>query len=390
MSLLGIRPGHGPGHIGARLRTGAGRFLHWWSHALASWLPLRWRRVLGMDRGRLLLQLDGADLQLRLQRGDELDDLGRLPLAPAGEGMAARLAAVLAPRVAELPRWLLVPPAHGLRRRMSLPAAAAERLRDVVGFEIDRQTPFSADAVAFDARVLRRREADGQVDAELVVVPRHVLDPQQAALGDMAADLCGIDVADAGGTPLGVNLLPPAQRRRHRDPWLQWNLALAAVALVATAALLWQLLDNRRGAAEAFEQRIASDADAGRRAATERRELVTLIEGQAFLDRARAERPASIEIVDELTRRLPDGTYLEKLSIDDRQLMLIGLSADAAALIGQLQGSTLWHSPALAGALQPDPASGRDRFTLVAGLGPAPAGAATAEEDADDGDDAAG
>jgi len=389
MSLLGIRPGRGPGHIGARLGPGAGGFLHWWGHALASWLPARWRRVLGVDRGRLLLQLDGADLQLRLQRGDELDDLGRLPLAPADEGMAAHLATLLAPRVAELPRWLLVAPAHGLRRRLSLPAAAAERLRDVVGFEIDRQTPFNADAVAFDARVLRRREGDGQVEVELVVVPRHVLDPQQAALGDLAADLAGIDVAAAGGAPLGVNLLPPAQRRRHRDPWLQWNLALAAVALLATGALLWQLLDNRRGAAEAFEQRIARDADAGRRAAAERRELVTLIEGQAFLDRTRAERPASIEIVDELTRRLPDGTYLEKLSIDDRQLMLIGLSGEAAALVGQLQGSALWHSPALAGALQPDPASGRDRFTLVAALGPAATTAATGKEGADGADDAA-
>ena len=53
--------------------------------------------------------------------------------------------------------------------------------------------------------------------------------------------------------------------------------------------------------------------------------------------------------------------------------MLIGLSREASSLIQRLQGSPLWRAPALTGALQPDPASGRDRFTLTAELGPASA-----------------
>lgn len=357
--------------LGARLRPGAGGFLRWWGRALASWLPVRWRRVLGFDRGRLLLQIDHGELQLRLHQLGELRDLGRVPLPDAATDAIVGndpLAPLLSARIADLPRWLLLAPVHGLRRRISLPAAAAERLRDVVGFEIDRQTPFTADAVAYDARVLGRREADGQIEAELVAVPRRVLDPQLAALGPLASTLAGVDVADDTG-PLGVNLLAPSQRRRYRDPWALWNLALVAVALVAVAALLWQVLANRRAAADAFEQRIAAQADAARRAGAQRQQLINLIEGQAFLDRARAQRPTTVEVIDELTRRLPDGTYLEKLSIDDEQLMLIGLSREAAALIGQLQDTELWASPALAGALQPDPGSGRDRFTLVADLG---------------------
>ena len=78
-----------------------------------------------------------------------------------------------------------------------------------------------------------------------------------------------------------------------------------------------------------------------------------------------------MEIIDELSRRLPDGSYLEKLAIEDERLTLIGLSNEAAALVGRLQDSQLWRLPALSGALQPDPASGRDRFTLTAELAPA-------------------
>ena len=119
------------------------------------------------------------------------------------------------------------------------------------------------------------------------------------------------------------------------------------------------------------------------RAGAQRPQLIPLIEGQACRDRARAQRPTTVEVIDELTRRLPDGTYLEKLSIDDDELMLIGLSREAAALIGQLQDTELWASPALAGALQPDPGSGRDRFTLVAELGTAPTPPPAAKEAGD-------
>lgn len=368
------------GRAGTLMPAGAGGFLAWWVASLATWLPSGWRRVLGLGAGRLLLQPGADGVQLRLQQGAELRDLARLP-APADDDIAVPLAAatadplarVLSARAADLPRALLLPAAVALRREMTLPAAAADRLRDVVGFEIDRQTPFTADAVVYDVRVLRRRAA--QLDAELVAVPRQAMEAQLGQLGPLAGTLGGVDVAGADGVPLGINLLPPERRYRRPDPWRVWNWGLAAFAVVGMALALWQVLDNRTQAADALEQRLERDAAPARRAAAQRQQLVSLIEGQAFLDNARRARPAAVEVIDELARRLPDGTYLEKLAIEEDRLTLIGLSNEAPALIGRLQGSPLWRSPALTGALQPDPTSGRDRFTLSADIGPkTPAG----------------
>lgn len=360
----------------ARLWPGADRFLSWWGHNLAAWLPDRMRRALGVGRGRLTFRASGAEIVLARQRDGVLDELARIPahgdatVPPpfTGEPVADPLGRLLAPRIAELPRWLLLPAASCLRRRLALPAAAADRLRDVVGFEVDRQTPFEAADVVYDARLLGRREADGQLDVELVVVPRHAVAPQRAALGPLADGLAGIDVMGEDGLPIGVNLLPPDARRQQRDPWKAWNWGLALLAVVASALMLWQVLQNRRAAADAFEQQIAARAEAGRHAAQQRQQLQHLVDGQRFLDAARAARPTSIDVMEELTRRLPDSTYLEKLSLEDTRMMLIGLSSEAPALISRLQGAPYWRSPALAGALQPDPASGRDRFTLTAEL----------------------
>ncbi|MGO4781021.1 hypothetical protein AB4084_36625, partial [Lysobacter sp. 2RAB21] len=81
--------------------------------------------------------------------------------------------------------------------------------------------------------MIGRRDSDGQLDAELVAVPRQSLDPQLNAIGPLASTLAGIEVAGGDGVPLGVNLLPPAQRRTRSDPFRFWNLALAAVAVFA-------------------------------------------------------------------------------------------------------------------------------------------------------------
>ena len=369
------------GRAGTLMPAGAGGFLAWWGTSLAAWLPDGWRRVLGLGTGRLLLQPGTDGVQLRLQQGGDLRDLAHLP-PPVVDDVAIPLAAtavgdplarVLSARAAELPRALLLPAGLALRRELVLPAAAAERLRDVVGFEIDRQTPFTADAVAYDVRVLRRRAA--QIDAELVAVPRQAMEAQLGRLGTLAGTLGGVDVAGADGVPLGINLLPAERRHRRPDPRQAWNWGLAALAVVGLGLALWQVLDNRTRTADALEQRLERDAAPARRAAAQRQQLVSLIEGQAFLDNARRARPATVEVIDELARRLPDGTYLEKLAIEEERLTLIGLSNEAPALIGRLQGSPLWRSPALTGALQPDPASGRDRFTLSADIGPVkPAG----------------
>ena len=358
--------------------SGVGGFMAWWGRSLAAWVPTRWRRAVGMDRGRLLLEAGEQGVGMRLQRADGLRELANLPQADAG---AADLPSMLAPELAELPRWLLLPERAGLRRRLALPAAARDRLRDVVGFEIDRQTPFDADAVAFDARVLGRRASDGQLDAELVVVPRATLASQLEQLGPLAEDLAGVDLAGSDGLPLGVNLLPQAQRRVQRESARGWNLLLAAVALLATIAMLAQLLDNRERALAELKVRADNEARAARAVSLQRQQLANLVEGRAFIEGLRQARPTALEVVDAAARQLPDGTWLEKLAIDNGQVLLIGLSNEASSLVGRLADAGPWHSPALTGVLQPDPASGRDRFTLVAELavGKTPAATPTVE-----------
>lgn len=347
----------------ARLLPGAGGLLDWWGRALASWLPHRWRSLLGLTQDRLLLSRRDEQLTLAWQSTEGVRELAQLPLPlEAGD-----LDALLGKRMAGLPRWLLLPADAVLRRSLILPAAAAERLRDVVRFEIDRQTPFAADDVCYDASLRQRRE-DGQLEVDLVVIPRARFDAALAPLGSLTGELAGVDVASADGRPLGVNLLAPAERRMRQAPMRGWHLALASLALVAVLFSAWTVLQNRRAAADEFEASLRTRTEQARKVATQRQQLIDLVEGMNALERARAQRPTALEVLDEVSRRLPDGTHLEKMSIEGDRLVLIGLSSEASSLVGKLQGSPLWRSPALSGALQPDQTRRRDRFTLTAQL----------------------
>ena len=173
--------------------AGVRGFLDWWGAGLVAWLPARLRDALAIGNARLVLQAEGEVLRLQLWRGGAAIALAALPLPmPAGDPLAG----LLRGRAKVLPRWLQVPDALGLRRLLVLPAAARDRLRDVLAFEVERQTPFSLADVLFDGRIVQVR-ADGQLQVELVVVPRRQYADAVAPLGGLAAQLAGIDLDDA-------------------------------------------------------------------------------------------------------------------------------------------------------------------------------------------------
>lgn len=351
------------GQWGARIAPGAGGFWAWWKCALLSWLPQRWQALLGLSDARLLLSPQGGRIEvLHVHEGQ----LRPLALLPEQSGPLV-LDATVPAREANLPRFGLLPAQAVLRKPMRLPAAAEARLRDVLGFEIDRQTPFTADQVYFDARLLGRR-SDGQLDAELVVAPRHLIESLLAPREAWLAQLDGVDVATADGTPLGVNLLPSALRRQRQDPMRRLNRMLLLGALVMLVLAGWQLLDNRRTATAQLAAQVEATAVRARAVAAQRQQLQDLVDGHAFFAAQRAQQPTATEVINELSRMLDDDTWLEKLSIEGGRLQLIGMSGSASSLVSKLEGSRLWKSPSLTGVLQAGGGSKRERFTLTAEL----------------------
>ena len=74
--------------------------------------------------------------------------------------------------------------------------------------------------------------------------------------------------------------------------------------------------------------------------------------------------------LDDLSRRLPEDTYLERLQIDDAKAQLQGQSKEAAKLIALIGASDCLSNPSLQGQIQPDARTGKERFQITADVKP--------------------
>lgn len=358
----------------ARLRTRIAqtplpRFWQWWSGELLSFLPPRWRDALAVEESCVLLRAHDGGVEVLAERGGRRSPLFELP-ADAREAWPQLIERQLDDSRRGQRRLLLLPAAKVLRRRLSLPVAALENLPSVLGFELDRQTPFKPDQVWFDSRVLSAEPAARQAQVELSVVQRVSLEAELERIGALAGGLSGVDVEDAEGRRLGVNLLPPERRLSLPRTWLmvQLGLVLASVLLVFFA--MGQVVENRREAVAQMEQRVDAERERARAVSALRTQLDEAAAGANFLAVQKQTQPSMLVLLHEVSRLLPDDTFLERLSLSAGQLSLTGYSSQATRLISQMQESPLLREPALNGAIQPDARTGRDRFTITASYGP--------------------
>src|SRR5581483_776428 len=211
-----------------------------------------------------------------------------------------------------------------------------------LSFEMDRQTPFKADQVYFDYRLGARSAADRNLQIELTVVPRAQLDAELALLTACGAELDGVDCwrAGSGSVRAGLNLLPPARRVQRKNMRLRTNLALGAAALVLLVTVMLQALANRESALAAMTDDVQKANNEAKQVLQLRKTLEDTINSANFLNRKKRETPLMLDLLNDLSKRLPDDTYLERLSVDERnKIEMQGLSSDASKLIGLLQQS---------------------------------------------------
>lgn len=340
-------------------------FLRWWAGELATLVPARWRASFAGGQRWYIVERQGEAWVLR--RVGETAPLCAAPDDLLPETAAATLAQALAEADPADRRIALVLPAERvLRRRLVLPAAARDNLRQVVGYDIDRQTPFRADDIHYGVRQLDGSPGEGRVAVELAATPRATLDPWLDALSTLGIRPDRVDVADHAGLG-GVDLLPPARRPRRADRQRLLNIGLAVliVILAITGMALW--VHNRAVALDTMRAEVEALRGDAQQVKALRQRLTESAGASGFLVRHRLESPTVLPVLAELTTRLPDDTWLERFTLNaNGQIGFQGQSPQAARLIDALKGATHISEPSFQGTIQTDPTSGKERFYMQA------------------------
>ena len=337
-----------------RLRS----FWRWWSGELVELLPENLQKAIAQRQQKLYVELDNDKLLLSL--GNHAAQREVLRLAPdaanAGdEGIPREVQQTI----------LLLPDDKVLARRISLPAAAEENLREVLGFEMDLHTPFEVSEIYYDCTVVGRDSHRQTVTVDLVYAPRDAVD----ALLDGASNL-GIktDIVtcrrrdNANLQP--VNLLPQEQRRARRIDVKSLNLALTALlAVLVVAAITIPIVQKSRAIAE-VEAQVEAAAAQAREGAALRQDLEKMAEASQFLVEKKASDVMVVEVIDEISRILPDHTWIARLDLSGTQLQIQGQSLASSSLISIVESSPWFENARFSSPVVQIAGTDNDRFHI--------------------------
>lgn len=352
-------------------KTPLPRFFSWWGRELLACLPERWRAFVSDRSESLLVGATPEAFVVWRERGDAIRECGRiardLPAEAQAEQFRQMRDAIEDPNARTV---FCIDGDRVLTRVLSLPAATTDNLAQVLAFEMDRQTPFKADQVYFDSRVVGQDASGRNAQVELVLIPRERLDAELASLPGGAAHVDGVDAwkGAAGAARRHVNLLPPDKRTRRRDLRLPLNLGLAAAAVILLVLNMDESLANRASALEAMRTEVDDAAKQAKQVAALKKTLTDSISGANFLSDRKRKGPTTVGLIDDITRRMPLDTYLERLQIENKTVQLQGQATEAAKLIALLGASPCLGNPGFQGQVQPDPRSGKERFQINADL----------------------
>ena len=367
---MATNPEFGSARPPAPVRQKLSAAWRWWSGEIARLLPERFSMLRGGARVPMVL-LEGDDVLLASPPpggGEARTILG--PLDDARRKVALRALLERAGETRGRAR-LALGQGEALVRKVTMPAATEENLRQVLAFEMDRLTPFRAEEVYFDYRVLSRDAATGQLLVQIAVARREVVDARVQALRALGANVQGVAVRDEAGHAAALDLMP-AEQRGEGDTSTQrlvQHVMMGLCLLLLVAALVLPVYRKRENfialnpiMLKAKQEAEATDAIA--------RTLEKQVADYNFLIARKHANAPALAFIEDISRLLPDNTWVTSLEIKPvgkvREVQVIGETVSSSKLIEILEGSTLIQNAAPRGTVTRGSQPGTERFMIAA------------------------
>ena len=352
------------------------RFFAWWGGELAALVPARLRLWWRESDRIVMLSFDGARALFGRPAGVRREEIHAVELGMADASLhraeTSRRLLQAAGRNFQL--LLCLPPEQVLQRTLTLPLAVEENLRQTLVFELDRYTPFRPEQVYFAFRVIERDAATKRLSVELAAVPKSAVDQSVARAAALGLTVDGAVLADEllqqGGDCR--NFLPVAAKRRKSSARLWWRAGMAALTAVLLAVLLAVPLWQKRAAAISLIDPLARAKAAAQETDALRDRLGKLVKEDNFLHDKKWNTPSTVLVLQELSKLLPDDTFVMQLIFDGKTVQIQGETASSTSLIETLEASALFKDVSFKSQLTKIQGTPYDRFHLSATLKTAP------------------
>jgi general secretion pathway protein L len=345
------------------LRRTIGEILAHWTDTVAAAIVAVAGRFVSPRVVRLTEDDDKADSFALQGRGTVADASGRVTFAHG------RFTGTdLAPFTKGSRLELVLRSSRFLVRPLELPARATEFIEGIVRQQIDRLTPWTAAEAVFGCGEPVNAGAD-KIVTTIAATTRANTEPYIAGLAALHPASLSIFTQAGGESRELIKVFDQQARglldRRRLSGLLRLVLAgvmAAAVLSTAVGTIVDNYLDSRRAElnAELTARRIALRLD---REGSDNSPF-------AVLARKKHNTQASVIVLEELSRILPDHTYVTELRIDGSTMQITGVTHDAPSLIRLIEQSPHFTRATFFAPTTHAPSDPGDRFHIEAKLEP--------------------
>lgn len=336
------------------LAHGWRQFTHWWVNELRECSPKALRRVLqARIETRLFIWSDNDTVVCHLIAPSGIQErrfqAGRLDRAQVDDWLAECGCEREATQIGVAPESDLF-----FQREFRLPRTELDALKRILAQEVIHRTPFQLTDI-WHGVTPDAPSNDGVASFRHWIIPKDRAGAEIARLGLQTSEIDFIAVKPRTGTPVAV--VPLGGSRPDDPPWLlRTTRILAGTLLVATTMGLLGFEWWQSSRAAALEDELYEAKQGVQLGQQEGGSPVRLLALKAV--------PGSLAAWDELSRVIPDHTFLTEVRIATGKVTLAGVSSDAARLVRILDGSRLFTGATLVGPITPDATERRDRFRL--------------------------
>lgn len=327
-------------------------FASWWWEQFRQAIPPQWLdRIGGTNKPCLTIWRDGESVICRMVAASGPIEV-RLPLRGFGRPAIDRLLAQHELSRDAIRIGLGTESRMFLVRDVAVPQVAIDALPQILDREILHRTPFQPDDIwhgsvpsASDAQILSLRQW---------IVRRDRVDVALAEVGLCRDDIDYLAVENGQEALEVITFAAKDAAEPSRPARRTWLPVAAAIASLMLGFLVVEWRQSSIAAEVEVELAEAREAMQGKRGNS----------SQLFRLAGMKAEGGVLDIWDELSRILPDHTFLTELRIMDGNVTMSGFSPDAARLVRIVDQSPRFAGATLVGAITADANEQKDRFNI--------------------------
>lgn len=321
------------------------KFFYWWKKELSFLVPESIKKLFNDKTGFLIIQIKDEMIDFYYLKDDETQKLASLENNDTGLSDYETLK-LNNPNIETASIILRLNKEDAITKTLVLPKAVEENLAQVIAYELDKYTPFNQSQVYYAIKKIANDSE--KIKIELILAPKERLDFAYETLKEWNITPLLVD-CEATENNLedyfeSYNLLPEVKRYKKdkKAILLQTSLIVSVFILFSLIIALpfWfqhqsiEMLESQKKKAKKDVMEVSAI----------QRKIDDVTEKTTWIINRKKDQPHVIEILNTVSERLKDDTWLKKVKYGNKKLIMEGESSTTSNLVDTLEDSKLFSS----------------------------------------------